>query len=430
MPSKVAIALLAALGLLVGSAPARGFDINSRSNLVNYWGQDSFGVTHAQAKGSEKTLEEICSRDEISQDVFVLAFLNTFNAGTDKPPTLDFSHQCTTKFPNTELLQCPDIARGIRKCQARGKVVLLSLGGAVGLYGFKSDEEGRQFADKLWNMFFAGRASNELRPLGDTVLDGIDLDIEGGSPTGYVAMIERLRELYNAKGGGKRYYIAAAPQCTVPDFYMQPILDKTWFDMVFVQFYNNYCGLNNPQSFNFDLWDQWARTKAINKNTKVYLGVPGGPTAAGAGYVGWDQLQGFIDTTRAKYSSFGGVMMWDASQAMNTQVNGISLAQQTSRHLKSSSGPVHPSPPQDGSEEDNVEKSTPKEPSPPRPSPGHPERQNPRPRPHRPHHPPKPTHSVSHRPLTPPASLPQQEFEPDQVEDMVEMDEGWEYLLP
>lgn len=57
-------------------------------------------------------------------------------------------------------------------------MVTLSLGGATGGVGFQSDSQATSFADTLWNLFFAGKS--ETRPFGSAVMDGIDLDIEGG----------------------------------------------------------------------------------------------------------------------------------------------------------------------------------------------------------------------------------------------------------
>jgi chitinase len=71
----------------------------------------------------------------------------------------------------------------IKTCQSRGKTVLMSLGGAVGNYGFANNADAEAFADTLWNIYGAG--SSNTRPFGDAVLDGFDLDIEGGGPTGY-----------------------------------------------------------------------------------------------------------------------------------------------------------------------------------------------------------------------------------------------------
>jgi chitinase len=72
------------------------------------------------------------------------------------------------------------------------------------------------------------------------VIDGFDLDIEGGSTTGYTAFVNRMRTHY-ASDSSKSYYIAAAPQCPLPDAYLNTVLTTAHVDFIFVQFYNNYC---------------------------------------------------------------------------------------------------------------------------------------------------------------------------------------------
>lgn len=71
----------------------------------------------------------------------------------------------------------------IKTCQKKGKTVLMSLGGAAGSYGFANNADAEAFADTLWNIYGAGKSST--RPFGDAVIDGFDLDIEGGGSTGY-----------------------------------------------------------------------------------------------------------------------------------------------------------------------------------------------------------------------------------------------------
>jgi hypothetical protein len=48
---------------------------------------------------------------------------------------------------------------------------------------------------------------------------------------------------------------------------------------------------------------------------KVYIGAPASSTAAGTGYVSPSTLASILQTTQKDFPSFGGVMMWDASQA-------------------------------------------------------------------------------------------------------------------
>lgn len=71
----------------------------------------------------------------------------------------------------------------IKTCQKKGKTILLPLGGAAGAYGFANDKDAVAFADTLWATFGGGKS--ESRPFGDAVVDGFDLDIEGGGSTGY-----------------------------------------------------------------------------------------------------------------------------------------------------------------------------------------------------------------------------------------------------
>lgn len=140
------------------------------------------------------------------------------------------SARLTPPAPPPRAPQCPTVGTAIKACQARGKKVVLSLGGAAGLYGFASDAEAAAFANTLWQvrgarmrgsaarcslhsarthanrapthalspphkrtrltphppphppppqMFLGGSAPGWPRPFGDAVLDGIDLDIEG-----------------------------------------------------------------------------------------------------------------------------------------------------------------------------------------------------------------------------------------------------------
>lgn len=62
------------------------------------------------------------------------------------------------------------MASDIETCQAAGKIVTISLGGASGAATFSSDAQAETFADTIWNLFLGG--SNSSRPFGSAVLDG------------------------------------------------------------------------------------------------------------------------------------------------------------------------------------------------------------------------------------------------------------------
>lgn len=82
---------------------------------------------------------------------------------------------------------------------------------------------------------------------------------------------------------------------------------------------NNFCGVakfSDSNAWNFDKWDTWAKKESPNKDVKIYIGAPAAPSAANAGsYVDANVLGDIAVKTRSKYSSFGGIMLWDASQA-------------------------------------------------------------------------------------------------------------------
>ncbi|KZV81345.1 glycoside hydrolase family 18 protein [Exidia glandulosa HHB12029] len=254
--------------------------------------------------------------DDSPVDVFPLAFLNTFYAQGNLP-SLDLANICSTSnqpaFPGTSLPDCSFMAADIKQCQAKGKIVTLSLGGATANTSFESDDQGMAFAQTLWDLFLGG--SSKTRPFGDAVLDGLDMDIEGGSKTGHIAFILKIRQL--AASSEKKYYITAAPQCPYPDMNLQSTLNKASFDAVYVQFYNNFCSLPkfNSTAFNFGVWDVWSKTLSPNKDIKVYVGAPGSPGSAGSGYVDIDTLKTIAKTMRNAFPSFGGVMYWDMSSA-------------------------------------------------------------------------------------------------------------------
>jgi chitinase len=45
------------------------------------------------------------------------------------------------------------MASDIQQCQAKGKIITLSLGGATAKVGFTSDSQAASFASTIWNMF-------------------------------------------------------------------------------------------------------------------------------------------------------------------------------------------------------------------------------------------------------------------------------------
>jgi len=113
-------------------------------------------------------------------------------------PALNFAYHCETYFPDhPTLLNCPKIGEDIKYCQSKGKTVILSLGGASGTYGFTSDAQAVTFAGTIWDMFLGGNSTALPKPFGEgVILDGVDLDIEGGTNVGYAAFVNELRKYF------------------------------------------------------------------------------------------------------------------------------------------------------------------------------------------------------------------------------------------
>ncbi|KAI0761003.1 glycoside hydrolase superfamily [Trametes elegans] len=306
--------------LCIGAFHASAYDNSRKDNLAVYWGQNSYGATHLNDPANwQKSIGYYCQDDTI--DAIPVAFLNVFTS-TGGYPSLNLANICNTDgsgvFPGTSMPNCTFLASDIEYCQSRGKIVTLSLGGATGAVAFTSSAQASAFGDTIWNVFFGG--SDSVRPFGDAVLDGIDLDIEGGTTAYYDSFINRIREL--ASGAEKPFYLTAAPQCPYPDAYLGTILNQVSFDAVYVQFYNNWCGLQNFDNiwaWDFNSWDNWAKTVSVNPDVKIYIGAPASSTAAGSGYVDATTLANIALETRNDYSSFGGIMLWDASQAYDQE---------------------------------------------------------------------------------------------------------------
>ncbi|KAJ2928915.1 hypothetical protein H1R20_g8190, partial [Candolleomyces eurysporus] len=264
--------------------------------VSSYWGQNSYGVGHSDIANHQKRLSYYCEDNSI--DVFPIAFLNVF-FGPGNVPSLNLANTCNptdnATFPGTALPICSFLASDISACQSKGKLITLSLGGATGAVGLSSDSQASAFADLIWNLFLGGKSST--RPFGTAILDGIDLDIEGGTSNYYATFVDRIRSLGQASG--RKYYFTAAPQCVYPDAALGAVLNAAVFDA----------------SWNFGLWDYWARSVSRSKTTKVYIGAPASSSAAGGGYVDISTLSRIATQMRKSFPSFGGVMLWDASQA-------------------------------------------------------------------------------------------------------------------
>ncbi|KAL4894542.1 glycoside hydrolase superfamily [Aspergillus ambiguus] len=351
MPSLQKLLAISAGLTSIGGAYAK-LDLSTSNNVVVYWGQNSFD---GQGELAQQRLGHYCDDDNI--DVIVLAFVMTVN-GQGGVPSYDFSttsKQCKT-FDGTGLKDCPEVGEDIKKCQKKGKSIILSIGGATySEGGFESDSDAKAGAELIWKTFGPSSGGNSTshssftnatfhqprrvtngtkhrglangdvhRPFGDASVDGFDFDFEAATKH-MLPFAKRLRELMDAEKSGK-YFLTAAPQCPYPDAADKDILNgDVSIDAVWVQFYNNFCGVNSFQkgqdkqkSFNFETWANWAKKVSQNKKAKIFLGVPANTKAASTGYVPASDLEPVIEYCKT-FESFGGVMMWDVTQAYGNE---------------------------------------------------------------------------------------------------------------
>ncbi|GAB4858363.1 hypothetical protein Ancab_009835, partial [Ancistrocladus abbreviatus] len=138
------------------------FNYSLSGQIATYWGQytDEGILTATCATGNYQFIN--------------IAFLKVF--GNGQTASQNLAGHCDT----STLDSCSSIGTDITMCQQQGVKVLLSLGDALGSYSLTSESGAQQAAEYLWDNFLSG-TSFTSGPLGDTILDGIDFDIESGT---------------------------------------------------------------------------------------------------------------------------------------------------------------------------------------------------------------------------------------------------------
>merc|ERR1711990_27029 len=325
MDTKLILFAIVCFGGLLTSIEAA-----NRHKIVAYWGQNGVYSRMKERQYWEKDLVHFCKNSVY--DVIVLSFLHIFfdHGNKDKMPRLNFAFHCETPVSDEYpfLLRCPKIEAGIKECQKNGKQVLMSLGGAVGPYGFKNVAEAKLFASRVWHLLLEGQDLQSIRPFGTAILDGVDLDIEGGGFFGYTDFVKELRHIEATQGKGRHYTIAAAPQCPYPDGHLGPLAGKALgdvpkeFDEIYIQFYNNWCHTGNKRVF-YENIRKWLTYSEKTGGPLIYVGVPANVGGSGndANYRTIPELAEIYKNVKDE-PRFGGIMLWDASFDQNNHING------------------------------------------------------------------------------------------------------------
>lgn len=307
--------------LLVSHAIA--FSASGNDNVAIYWGQNS-------AQYGQLPLRNYCDSNAV--DIVLLAFMMDFPNWNMHFATSEQSLRTSEGKP-----YYPLIGADIKYCQSKGKIVLLSLGGALGNYGFQNDGEATQFAATLWNYFGGGNTPVANRPFGDAIIDGFDLDNEDKKPHGYAALVNGLRTQYT-NDPSRRYYVSAAPQCVFKDASVGLAMDNSQIDFAFIQFYNNECNLD--AKFNWDTWQTWANLESPNRNIKLYVGLPGAPKSAGRGYLSANQVKQLLPRSVLDSPNFGGISIWDMASSFSNVADGENFAELMKKLVARGNGAV------------------------------------------------------------------------------------------
>ncbi|KAB8234681.1 class III chitinase ChiA1 [Aspergillus alliaceus] len=316
---------------------AHAFNAQAKSNIAVYWGQGD----------NQARLSHFCQ--DTSLDIINIGFVNIFpDQGAANWPGSNFGNQCNGLTyeiggVKTELLSgCHQIMEDIPICQAAGKKVLLSLGGATpDNQKILSTKSAIGFAEFLWASFGpvddAWVAWGGPRPFGNVSVDGFDFDIEHNGGFGYASMVTRFRELF-AEKPDQKFYLSGSPQCHLPDKQLGLAIATSAFDFVWVQFYNNDdCSARNfvgGEGFNFDAWVDIIKSGG-NPDAKLFVGLPGSKAAALDGYyLPPDEVKPLASKYMKLYpDTFGGIMVWEATQSDRNQINGTSYAGNMKRIL-------------------------------------------------------------------------------------------------
>lgn len=155
-------------------------------------------------------------------------------------------------------------------------------------------------------------------------------------------MVDRFRYHFR-RALPDRYYISAAPQCKIPDLNLFSVILSSWFDFIFVQFYNTRgCSardfLDNPYDNGFTL-NRWVDAIKISPNpsAKVLIGLPASTDAApnsnGVFYLTPQEVLNLLLYNYPPPENFGGIMLWDATYSNNNQIDGRSFAHHMREHL-------------------------------------------------------------------------------------------------
>ncbi|CAN6460893.1 unnamed protein product [Victoria cruziana] len=266
----VAVLLIFFLAFFLGRSDREG-------KVGIYWGQAA-----ASTEVVEGSLKETCATGTFGY--VAIAFLDISADGSGF--FLNLTTHCNSLTGN-----CSQLSSEITYCQEMGVKVLLSVGDLLRRLNLTSAADAQPVAEYLYDNFLAGSNSSS-RPMGDAVLDGVEVIVDGGSPKIYEGLAEYLKAYGTTENP---VFMAAAPQCDYPETF-----DSSSFDIVWPQFYNDNCSLTTS-------WAEWAAKTAA---ASIAVGLPTAEDAA-SGYMTANDVITRVLPLAKTSPKYGGVMLWN-----------------------------------------------------------------------------------------------------------------------
>ncbi|EJP61872.1 chitinase-like protein [Beauveria bassiana ARSEF 2860] len=103
------------------------------------------------------------------------------------PAAVDFASatsKCIKSPLNTGVLLCKELQEDTKTCQAKGRTVLISMGGGNSPSpNWVDAADAEKSAQLIWDMFGPVTSSKVDRPFGTSVVNGFDLDFDTGQPS-------------------------------------------------------------------------------------------------------------------------------------------------------------------------------------------------------------------------------------------------------
>lgn len=180
--------------------------------------------------------------------------------------------------------------------------MLISIAGRPNL---NSSDDAGEVASYMWNTFLGGSSSD--RPFGKAVLDGVGFHFHGRAPA-YLVDLALALSAYNKEK--KQVYLAAAPECPLPDSALDAVIKTGVIDYVWVEFFGEPCCQYNPGNTSalFQSWDDWASYPGVNA---LFLGIPASPEVSPeGGYIPPNVLVYEILPYVKKASNYAGIMVY------------------------------------------------------------------------------------------------------------------------